>query len=140
MPTKSLPAIPKPNLTLPRRLVLRRRSRFDQLFQGARRFSNGHFTILYDSTSTPPFGQVAFLTPKKLGKAAYRNLLRRRIREWYRQEITVRGELVSFDLLILAKPPATQLTWVELQINLRDLFQRLLEKINAHRPNRSGAD
>ncbi len=70
----------------------------------------------------PETGEVAFLTPKRLGSATVRNRLRRRMREIYRRELALDQEN-SF-LVWIARPSAIDLSFDE----LRQAMTALMEK------------
>ena len=152
--TRSSPAIPKPDphaegrpdpglppesrpspparLRLPRRRILRGRPVFDAAFQSGRRTSSRSLTLLVLPPAAAPVppgrtGEVAFLTPKRLGDAVLRNRLRRRLREAYRVHLTpalAPGE--NRRLIWLAKAPATALDFGGLVDQMKDLYARSL--------------
>jgi len=114
-------------LTLPRRRILRGRRHFDAAFQTGRRFSNRYLTLLTLSALPVPRGpqpgEVAFLTPKRLGDAVIRNRLRRRLREGYRLHFAPE---TARRLIWLAKGPATALDSGGLVSQMKELYARSL--------------
>jgi ribonuclease P protein component len=67
-------------------------------------------------------GQVAFLTPKRLGPATVRNRLRRRMREIFR-----RGPAAvpaGFHLVWMARAPVVDFTFAELKECMLGLMAR----------------
>jgi ribonuclease P protein component len=65
---------------------------------------------------------VAFLTPKRLGGAAQRNQLRRRMREIYRRHL---AQQTGAEYLVwVARPPALNLDFEELKRCMLDLKKR----------------
>lgn len=117
-------SLPSP-LTLPRARILRGRRYFDAAFQGGRRFSNRYLTLLTLPAVPPPRGpqpgEVAFLTPKRLGDAVIRNRLRRRLREGYRLHFAPE---TARRLIWLAKGPATALDFGSLVTQMKELYAR----------------
>ena len=130
-----MPATPKPDpapagsgARLPRRRILRQRRLFDEAFRAAQRVGNRALTLLILSRSQGEAsgeGEVAFLTPKRLGKATLRNRLRRRLREAYRLHFPPQTER---RLIWLAKSPATALDFRELVIQMKELHARSLSR------------
>jgi len=113
------------SLTLPRARILRGRRYFDAAFQSGRRFSNRYLTLLTLPAVTAPRGpqpgEVAFLTPKRLGDAVIRNRLRRRLREGYRLHFAPE---TARRLIWLAKGPATALDFGSLVTQMKELYAR----------------
>jgi len=112
-------------LTLPRARILRGRRHFDDAFQSGRRFSNRYLTLLTLPAVVLPRGprpgEVAFLTPKRLGDAVIRNRLRRRLREGYRLHFAPE---TARRLIWLAKGPATALDFGSLVTQMKELYAR----------------
>jgi ribonuclease P protein component len=67
-------------------------------------------------------GEAAFATPKKLGQAATRNLLRRRMREAYRRFVP--APPAGTVILWMAKAPALALSFDELRNDMLILARR----------------
>jgi ribonuclease P protein component len=65
---------------------------------------------------------VAFLTPKKIGGAAVRNRLRRRMREIYRRSLGPAQP--AFHLVWIARPAAADLPFEELRDCMTALIRR----------------
>jgi ribonuclease P protein component len=133
-----LPATPRPDprddtvpssrrQTLPRGRILRGRRHFDAAFKTGRRFSSRCLTLLTlprdESRPDLPHGEVAFLTPKRIGDAVVRNKVRRRLREGYRRHFTPE---TTRRLIWLAKGPATALDFGELVTQMKELYARSL--------------
>ena len=67
--------------TLPRELILKKKSDIETVFQQGRRFTTQSLNIyIFSSQRT----RVAFLVNKKIGKAHQRNRMKRLVREAYR--------------------------------------------------------
>ena len=78
--------------------------------------------------------RAAFVVPKKLGKAAFRNRVRRRLRERFRLHPR-RAALRGCDLIFLANMQTFGATNTELDAALDELLKRLEAPISV-RPNR----
>ena len=135
MPNQSDPLPPRKRL--PRKRILRHRRFFDAAFQSGRRVSSRSFTLLIlsrkkeeaeEAGSFPagpfPEGEVAFLTPKRLGRAVLRNQVRRRMREAYRLHFAPER---NRRLIWLAKSPATALDFVSLVKQMKELYAKSLD-------------
>ncbi|MDE1170343.1 MAG: ribonuclease P protein component [Verrucomicrobium sp.] len=127
-----MPATPRPSSRkkLPRRRILRARRFLDAAFSRgeARRITGAALSLLIlkredPAASAPGAEEVAFLVPKKLGCAAVRNRIRRRMREAYRLHFEPERER---RLLWLAKAPAVRLEFPGLLAAMKDLHARSL--------------
>ena len=78
--------------------------------------------IAPDAVDSAETGRVAFLTPNRIGSAAERNRLRRRMREIYRRSLTATAGDVY--LIWIARPPALELPLEELKKCMAALLQR----------------
>ena len=109
MKTSSVPTGPTPSQSLPRARIIRRRAVFDATRAKGRRLGNRWMSlnVLPIDPAAPDAAAVAFLTPKRLGPAAARNRLRRRMREIYRRRLALRPEPAY--LVWVARPPALEL-------------------------------
>jgi ribonuclease P protein component len=66
---------------------------------------------------------VAFLTPKRLGRATVRNKVRRRMREIHRRHL--RHPSGEFYLVWIARPPAIELPFEQLKEKMSELAARI---------------
>jgi ribonuclease P protein component len=106
---------------------------FDLTRAQGKRVSNRYLTLSFlprkleqPASVREESGSVAFLTPKRIGAANIRNRLRRRMREIYRRQLALPEE-ESF-LIWIARPPAVELPFEELQKCMAALRQRVAEK------------
>ena len=112
--------------SLPRARVIRRRAIFDAARNQGRRVNSRWFTLNFlprDAAPAGETGQVAFLTPKRLGSATVRNQLRRRMREIYRRHLQRPGETRC--LIWIARPPALELDFEGLKKCMAALREQL---------------
>lgn len=64
--------------------------------------------------------RFAFVVGRRLGKAAHRNRIKRRLREAVRRHVTqIRP---GFDCVIIARPPAAAATFMELEHAIAELL------------------
>ncbi len=111
--------------TLPRALILRRRAQLHKLRMNGRRRSNRWMTLFFQPQTIEPLNEtacVAFLTPKKIGQAVTRNLLRRRMREIYRRHLKVSAK--STLQLWVARAEAAKLSFADLKEAMMQLALR----------------
>jgi len=115
---------PQPTQGLPRARIIRQRRVFDATRNQGRRVSNRHLALnfLPHDPGRPDLATVAFLTPKRLGGAAQRNRLRRRMREIYRRYLAQPAERVY--LVWVARPPALELDFSELKNCMAELLKK----------------
>ncbi len=83
-----------------------------------RRASSPLATIHYITGSS----RAAFVTPKTIGNAVVRNLVRRRSREILREQIE---SLSGFDLVVRLHPASAEANFEDLRAALLGLLQRL---------------
>ena len=116
--------------TFPRRLRLRKRSLFRQVYENGRYLSNSlislHFFVHGKQTH-----QIGFTAGKRLGNAVTRNRCRRRLKECYR---LYRNEApVGMDIVIIARRGLVTADWADIVAAFRDIMRRvnrLISKIN----------
>ena len=88
------------------------RKDFNKIYKKGKRVYNKHFTLFYlkiPEQTEPQFGIVA---STKVGKAAVRNKVKRRIREVVISELP--RIYTDLQMIILTKPPITKLSYKEL--------------------------
>lgn len=71
----------KADHSLPKTIILSKRTDIDRIFQKGRRFRNPIFDIIY---LTSGHTAVAFMASKRVGNAVKRNRMKRLFREYYR--------------------------------------------------------
>ena len=111
--------------SLPRARIIRRRTVFDATRLKGRRVSNRWMALNFiaqDAVKTGETGEVAFLTPKRVGLATKRTQLRRRMREIYRCHLAQPAEKAY--LVWVARPPALELPFEELKKCMAELRKR----------------
>jgi len=116
---------PTPSQALPRARVIRRRGVFDATRLKGKRVSNRFMALNHlpkEAVKSGETGEVAFLTPKRLGAANKRTQLRRRMREIYRRHLARPSEQMF--LIWIARPPALELPFEELKKCMSALRER----------------
>lgn len=100
---------------------LKKRSEFQRAYHKGKKYWNQYFVIYVLNTD---FNLLRFgiTVSKKVGKSVQRNRVKRLIRESFRQ---LRPKIKKgYDLVVVGRTPATQLTAQEAHIALANLFQR----------------
>ncbi len=91
----------------------------DQLFKNSKRiFSNDAATILA-APRTLDFARVLLVTPRTIGNAVIRNLLRRRLKSIFYQEKLY--QTLTHDIVVIARKPLTTYSFEQLEALLRDI-------------------
>jgi len=116
---------------LPRRRIVRRRRHFDAAFAAggsAARFHGRALTLLTLPRQPQDADEVAFLTPKRIGHAAVRNRIRRRLREAYRRHIAPKTTAAASPLRLfwMAKSALATLPFPELVAQMETLYANAL--------------
>ena len=94
----------------------RRRASRDLVVVQAKRRSNPN-----DSNDLRDWSRLGITVSRKVGNAVVRNRFKRRVRAWFRAN---REELSApVDLVVIARPPAGNLSLAELALRLRELLQ-----------------
>jgi ribonuclease P protein component len=107
--------------SLPKREILRRRTDFDALFHSGKRWHGKRVQVVYEKTGRR---QVAFLVPKRVGKAVLRNRIRRWMKEIYRRR---RRFLAQYRIAILAKPEARHTGYQDLLKEFETFLDDVIE-------------
>jgi ribonuclease P protein component len=108
--------------TLSRASIIRRRSVFDAARNKGRRVNNPWMTLSFLPRDRAESAKVAFLTPKRLGRAVVRNRLRRQMRDIYRRHLQRPDDTHS--CVWIARPPALELDFDGLKKAMSELAGR----------------
>jgi ribonuclease P protein component len=116
--------------SFPRSARILRRSEYDALKDRGRRFAEGPLAANWIPRSgegaSPGMGaagaRVGIAVSSKVGQAVVRNRVKRRLREAIRHELS---GLPAIDLVLIARPSATQATVAELRSWLRRAGSRI---------------
>jgi ribonuclease P protein component len=105
---------------LPSHLRLKRREDFEAARLRGRRFTRDPLLIVNCLPDGLAHNRFGFVVSRRIGKAAARNLLKRRLRAavW----ALLPGIVSGFDIVIIARPAASGATYQELEETLRQLF------------------
>lgn len=121
--SQSIPA-DKSSQKLPRTRILSHRGWVQKVFESGKRYHHRVVSLfeLPLPESTPPAGVVAFLSPKKVGKAHERNKVRRWMKEIYRREL--QSSHSNCFWIWLAKPAMESECFEVVQEAMHQLAQR----------------
>jgi len=108
-------------LDLPRSVRLLSGAEFKRVFESRRRHGSGAFRIHYADSSEARLGMA--VSRRVSPKAVIRNRIRRQIRESFR---LTRPRLASMDYVVLAQPPAADMSRLQLREALETLWQRFI--------------
>lgn len=103
---------------------LLRRPEFLQFNEGASKLHTPHFLVLWkvkDGCGT----RIGFTVSKKVGNAVVRNSIKRRLREFYRQN---KALFIAAEYNIVAKKGAGMLDFHQISTELAAAFGRLRKK------------
>jgi len=97
----------------------------DQLFQTSKRvIQNDAVTILAAPSQSHEFARLLLVTPRTIGNAVKRNLLRRRLKDiFYKGKIY---ESLHYDIAIIARKPLISFSFDE----LKELLETVTKKIS----------
>ncbi|MCM0080807.1 ribonuclease P protein component [Geomonas sp. Red32] len=102
---------------------LRRRPEFLQFNQGASKLHTPHFLLLWKEKGDGT--RVGLTVSKKVGNAVVRNWIKRRLREFYRQNKSL---FLQADINIVAKKGADVLDYHQVSDELAAAFGRLRKR------------
>jgi ribonuclease P protein component len=98
-----------------------RSSEFERTWQEGRRYHTTHFVVIVNPGGS--FSRLGLTISRKVGNAVCRNQLKRWIRELFRHNYKLFGQVV--DISIIAKRQAGRLTHSQVDRELLTVFARL---------------
>ncbi|MBN1312382.1 MAG: ribonuclease P protein component [Anaerolineae bacterium] len=104
---------------LPRHLRLRRREDFEAARQRGRRWHD-RVLVLNTLPSGLSHNRFGFVVSRRVGKAAVRNQVKRRLRAAIR--VWIPRLAAGYDIVIIARPAASDVSYQELEAVLEKLF------------------
>ena len=108
----------------PKSCRILRSAQFKQVYEKGFRHQSSYFAAFCLAGETAAGGpQVGFTTPRGLGKAVFRNRLRRRIREQIRLQWPALG--TQWKVVVNPRRAADQATTLQLRLEIGRLFARL---------------
>lgn len=110
--------------TFPKGERLRKRPEFTQFNSDAQKMHTPHFLLLWKDREAPGT-RVGFTVSKKVGNAVVRNSIKRRLREFYRQNKSL---FMQADINIIAKKGAEVLDFHQVSTELAAAFGRLRKR------------
>lgn len=126
---------------MPAEQRLRRKSDFDAVFREGIRASRGPLALRararveVDETAEPGEAQpcrFGYAISSRLGGAAQRNRIRRRLRESARQ-LNLTGDCAGLDVVVIARQGAVEADFHQLDATLRSLVRRSVRQLRADR-------
>ncbi len=102
---------------------VRRRADYLRCYQRGRR-KEGSFAVLYSAANGLAHPRIGITASRKLGKAAVRQKLKRRVREIYRRS-PIRRRLGGVDVVVHLKPGASRASFAGLREDLLRLLRGL---------------
>lgn len=106
----------------PKNCRLRKRGQFLRAQRTGKRIHTHHF-IVYVSKNRGQVNRLGLTVSKKVGKAHYRNQVKRRIREAFRQSSLRQGQ--GFDISVIAKQEASDFKLAHLLNEFKHLSQQI---------------
>src|SRR5437868_1473736 len=97
-------------------------------FKNARPAKRGRAFALFVAPAGKNIGRILIMTPRKVGSAPQRNLLKRRVKSLFYEE---KLYLCPYDALITLKKDALALSFSELRTLFLDAFSRTLTRLPA---------
>ena len=100
--------------------ILRKSEDFSTIISNQKYFKNKYFSLYYKESDTTLFG---ITVPKKVGKAVYRNKIKRRVKNIIsKNENYIQS---NYNYVIIIKEPALKLDYEGLISNLLDLMKKV---------------
>ena len=100
--------------------ILRKSEEFSIIISNQKSFKNKYFSLYYKESDTTLFG---ITVPKKVGKAVYRNKLKRRVKNIIsKNEKYIQS---NYNYVIIIKEPSLTLDYEGLESNLLDLMKKV---------------
>ena len=96
----------------------------DQLFKDSKRIVNNDKITILAAPRSKDFARILIVTPKAIGGAVKRNLLKRRLKSIFYQEKLY--ELLNYDLVTIARKPLLGLSFQE----TKELLQKGTKKLS----------
>ena len=101
---------------------IRKRAEFQHTYKNGAKYQTPHFRVSI-CPNTLPHARLGITVAKRIGSAAQRNGVKRRVREFFRLN---KGSLpASCDLVITAREGAAGLTFWQVSDELKGLFRGL---------------
>ena len=112
-----------------RRFRLSGRSDFQRLLSGRRLYA-GATLVGFATPGRAPVTRVGVSASRQIRGAVARNRARRRLREAARRTLLIEGSTaaragISFDVVLIARPPALTAPFLDLETDLGELAARL---------------
>jgi ribonuclease P protein component len=105
---------------------IRKRGEYVRLSREGRRCHNPHFTAVY-GPARAAHCRLGVTVTKKVGNASQRNRIKRLVREHFR--LNRHGLSGEWDINIIARREAAELTNDQIFQSLQDLFDRISESV-----------
>ena len=100
--------------------ILRKSEEFSKIISNQKKCKNKYFSLYYKESDTTLFG---ITVPKKVGKAVYRNKLKRRVKNIIsNNENYIQS---NYNYVIIIKEPSLELDYEGLENNLLDLMKKV---------------
>ena len=100
--------------------ILRKSEDFSKIISYKQKYKNKYFSLYYKESDTTLFG---ITVPKKVGKAVYRNKLKRRVKNIIsNNENYIQS---NYNYVIIIKEPSLELDYEGLENNLLDLMMKV---------------
>lgn len=107
-------------LSFPKKYRITRTNDYRRLYRDGRRVRSAHFQLFHLPSATG-FSRIGLSSSRKVGKAAVRNLVKRRMREILRRQ---RSEFrFSADLVLVAHPSAALLSYREMETEILKMLK-----------------
>ena len=102
---------------LPKNEILRKTKEFQTLFHQGRQWNGRLLKVVFQPGQ---YRRVAFVVPKRLGKAVLRNRMKRLMREAYRKH---RSEMEKLEMILIARQAAWLISFAEIEHEVHSFIQ-----------------